>query len=92
MCYTIFKYKNDGFDIIRMSLDTDEKRLRDYLKGNDIAWRQAFSGKGWQSPVSQQYSIRGIPAPWRIAKDGTLITKQARGRAFGELVTESLEA
>lgn len=38
MCYTIFKYKNDGFDIIRMSLDPDEKRLRDYLKENDIVW------------------------------------------------------
>lgn len=85
------KYKDKGFDIIGISLDTDEKRLRDYLKENDIAWRQVFSGKGWQSPVSQQYGIRGIPAPWLIAKDGTLITKQARGRALSELVAEVLK-
>lgn len=85
------KYKDKGFDIIGISLDTDEKRLRNYLKEKNIAWRQVFSGKGWQSPVSQQYGIRGIPAPWLIGRDGTLITKQARGRALGELVTEALQ-
>jgi len=85
------KYKDEGFDIIGISLDTDEKRLRNYLKENNIAWRQVFSGKGWQSPVSQQYGIRGIPAPWLIDKNGTLISKQARGRKLGKLVTEALK-
>lgn len=85
------QYKDQGFDIIGISLDTDEKRLRNYLKENDIAWRQVFSGRGWQSPVSQQYGIRGIPAPWLIDRDGTLITKQARGRALEKLVAGALK-
>ena len=83
-------YKDEGFDIIGISLDTDETRLRNYLKENDIPWRQVFSGKGWQSPVSQQYGIRGIPAPWLIDRNGTLITKQARGRALKKLVAEAV--
>lgn len=85
------QYKDKGFDIIGISLDTDEKRLRDYLKENDIAWRQVFSGRGWQSPVSQQFGIRAIPAPWLIDRDGTLITKQARGRALEKLVAGALK-
>ncbi len=85
------RYKDEGFDIIGISLDTDEKRLRNYLEKNDIPWRQVFSGKGWQSPVSQQYGIRGIPAPWLIDRDGTLISKQARGRKLGKLVVEALK-
>ena len=85
------QYKDKGFDIIGISLDTDEKRLRDYLKENDIAWRQVFSGKGWQSPISQQYGIHGIPAPWLIDRDGALITKQARGRALEKLVAGALK-
>ena len=85
------RYKDEGFDIIGISLDTDGKRLHNYLKENDIVWRQVFSGKGWQSPVSQQYGIRGIPAPWLIDRDGTLITKQARGRKLGKLVAEALK-
>ena len=84
-------YKDEGFDIIGISLDTDEDRLRNYLKENDIPWRQVFSGKGWQSPVSRQYGIRAIPAPWLIARDGTLISHHARGRALKELVADALK-
>ena len=85
------RYKDEGFDIIGISLDTDEKRLRNYLKENNIAWRQVFSGKGWQSPISKQYGIRAIPAPWLIDKNGILISKQARGRKLGKLVVEALK-
>ena len=84
-------YKDEGFDIIGISLDNDEERLREYLKENEIPWRQVFSGKGWESPVARQYDIRGIPAPWLIDKDGTLITHQARGEALEQLVTEALK-
>ncbi|MDE0469042.1 MAG: redoxin domain-containing protein [Candidatus Poribacteria bacterium] len=84
-------YKAEGFDIIGISLDTDEDRLRDYLKENDIPWRQVFSGEGWKSPVAQQYGIRAIPAPWLIDKDGTLITHQARGDALEQLVAEAVK-
>ena len=84
-------YKDEGFDIIGISLDTDEARLRNYLKENDIPWRQIFSGKGWQSPVSQQYDIRAIPAQWLIDRDGTLISNRARGDALEQLVTDALK-
>ena len=84
-------YKDEGFDIIGISLDTDEDRLRDYLKENDIPWRQVFSGEGWKSPVAQQYGIRAIPAPWLIDKDGTLITHQARGEKLEQLVAEAVK-
>ena len=84
-------YKDEGFDIIGISLDTDEDRLRDYLKENELPWRQVFSGKGWQSPVAQQYEIRAIPAPWLIDKDGTLISHQARGEKLEQLVVEALK-
>lgn len=84
-------YKDEGFDIIGISLDTDEQRLRDYLKENKIPWRQVFSGKGWESPISRQYGIRAIPAPWLIDKDGTLITHQARGEKLERLVAEAVQ-
>ena len=84
-------YKDEGFDVIGISLDTDEDILRDYLKENEIPWRQVFSGEGWKSPVARQYHISAIPAPWLIAKDGTLITHQARGNALERLVAEAVK-
>ncbi len=84
-------YKNQGFDIIGVNLDTDETRLRNYLKENDIQWRQIFSGQKWKSPLVQQYRIRAIPAPCLIARDGTLISSKARGLKLEQLVVEALK-
>lgn len=84
-------YKEEGFDIIGISLDTDESKFREYLKENEIPWRQVFSGKGWKSPLAQQYAVRAIPAPWLIGRDGTLISNQARGEALEKLVAAALK-
>ena len=84
-------YKDEGFDVIGISLDTDEGRLRDYLKENEISWRQVFSEKGGDSPIVRQYHISSIPAPWLIDRDGTLITHRARGDALERLVAEALK-
>lgn len=71
-------YKDQGFDIIGVSLDTDETKLRNYLKEKDIPWRQIYSGLERQSPLAQQYDVRSIPARWLIDRDGTLIAHEAR--------------
>ena len=83
-------YKDQGFDIIGVSLDTDETRLRNYLRENDVPWRQIFSGQKWKSPIARQYHIHRIPAPWLIARDGTLISREARGVKLENLVAEAL--
>ena len=84
-------YKDQGFDIIGVSLDTDETRLRNYLKENNVPWRQIFSGQKWNSPLAQKYHIRSIPAPWLIARDGTLISREARGVKLESLVLKALK-
>ena len=70
-------YKDQGFDIIGVSLDTDETKLRNYLKENDIPWRQIYSGQERQSPLAQQYDVRSIPARWLIDREGKLIAHEA---------------
>ena len=75
-------YKNHGFDIIGVSLDTDETKLRNYLKENDIPWRQIYSGQERQSPLAQQSDIRSIPARWLIDRDGKLIAHEASHKWF----------
>lgn len=71
-------YKDRGFDIIGVSLDTDETKLCNYLKENNIQWRQIFSGLERQDPLVKQYDVKSIPARWLIGKDGKLIAHEAR--------------
>ena len=70
-------YKDQGFEVIGVNLDTDETKLRDYLEENRIPWRQIFTGQERQSPLAQQYDIRSIPVRWLIDRDGTLIAYES---------------
>ena len=85
-------YKDQGFDIIGVSLDDKEATLRDYIKENDIQWRQIYSGERWKDdPLAQQYNITGVPSQWLINRDGKLITHKARGEKLEQLVVEALK-
>ena len=75
-------YKDKGFDIIGVSLDTDEAKLRSYLKENNIPWRQIYSGQERQSPLAQQSDVRSIPTRWLIDRDGKLIAHEASHKWF----------
>ncbi len=84
-------YKDKGFEVIGISLDIDEAKLRDFLKENDIPWRQVFDGQGRNSAIPQQYGIRSIPSMWLIDKDGKLISNNARGEKLENMVAEALK-
>ena len=70
-------YKDQGFDVIGVNLDTDGTKLRDYLEENQIPWRQIFTGQERQSPLAQKYDIRSIPVRWLIDRDGNLIAYES---------------
>ena len=80
------KYHDKGFEIIGISLDTDEAALRKFIKENQLPWRQVFDGKWWETPLVQQYGIRGIPAQFLIGREGRVISVKARGERLGVLI------
>ena len=82
-------YKDHGFDIIGVSLDTDETKLRNYLRENAIPWRQIYSGLERQSPLAQQYDVRSIPTRWLIDRDGKLIAYEANHKLISREGRES---
>ena len=84
-------YHDKGLEIIGVSLDTDETRLRNYLNANDIQWHQIYNGEKWNSPLVKKYHIDGIPTAWLIAKDGTLISRNARGKKLEEHIVKLLK-
>jgi len=80
------KYHNKGFEIIGISLDTDEAALRKFIRENQLPWRQVFDGEGWKTPLVEKYGVRGIPAQFLIDGEGRVISVQARGERLGALI------
>ena len=67
-----------GFEIIGISMDSDKKKLEDFLAKNDMPWSQFFDGKGWKTSLAQEHGISSIPAMWLVDKQGKLVDQNAR--------------
>lgn len=88
---TYDKLHAKGFEIIGISLDSDERKLKQFIKKREMPWPQYFDGKGWKNEISTKYGIRSIPAMWLVDKDGNLADKNAR-RGLEEKVEKLLAA
>ncbi len=64
------KHHADGFEIIGISLDKDEQKLRSFLKTKEIPWAQYCDGKGWDSKLVAKYGIQAIPTTFLLDGDG----------------------
>lgn len=85
-------YKEQGFDIIGVSLDDPEEELQKYIEDHGIQWRQISSGESWRDdPLARQYDITGVPSQWLIDRDGKLISHKARGAELEPLVVKTLK-
>ena len=84
-------YKDDGFDIIGVNLDDEEVILQNYIKKNDIPWRQIFDQGAGEDSLALQYGISDIPEMWLIDREGRLITHKARGADLERLVAATVK-
>jgi thiol-disulfide isomerase/thioredoxin len=71
------KYKDQGFEIVGVSLDNPEekgglKSLKDFVAKNDMPWPQYYQGNGWDSTFSSGWGIMSIPNVFLVDKEGIL--------------------
>jgi peroxiredoxin len=66
------QFHDQGFDIIGISLDSQQKHVEDFIAAQDIKWNMAFSGKAWADETARQYNVNLIPSYWLIDKNGVL--------------------
>jgi len=85
------KYHKDGFEIIGISLDKDQKKLETFIKDKQMTWPQFFDGKGWQNELGQKYGVNSIPATYLLDREGVIIGQDLRGEKLTEAVGKALE-
>lgn len=87
---TYEKNHDKGFEIIGVSLDQDQDRLKSFTKDRNMTWQQYFDGKGWSNKLAQKYGIQSIPATFLLDGEGKIIGRDLRGEALDEAVTKAL--
>ncbi len=88
---TYKKYHQYGFEIVGISLDTDQAALDKYTKDMEMTWVQYFDGKRWENIISTYYGVKGIPAMFLIDKNGVIRGEKLRGKALPATVEKLLK-
>lgn len=86
------KHHAKGFEIIGISLDSDQKKLETFVKQKHMTWPQYFDGQGWQNKLAQQYGVNSIPATYLVDRQGNIIASGLRGENLETAIAAALAA
>jgi thiol-disulfide isomerase/thioredoxin len=64
------KYRDQGFEVLGVSLDSDENTVQNYIGEYNMPWPEYFDGRGEQNAVAQSMRVKTIPTVWIVGKDG----------------------
>ena len=83
-------YKNEGFDIIGVSLDRTKEQWEQAIEDDNLLWTQVSNLNFWNDPIARRYSIRAIPQSYLINNKGVVIGKNLRGNDLEESIKFAL--
>lgn len=84
------KYKDQGFDILSVSLDVNKARWKKAIDKDGLNWRHMSDLGGWESIANWLYDINSIPASFLIDKNGIVLGTNLRGSRLGNKLEELL--
>jgi len=76
------KYKDKGFEILGVSLDSDKQKWLKAVSDDGLTWTQLSDLKGWQNQVAKQYEVSGVPFNLLVDPAGVIVAKELRGEAL----------
>ncbi len=78
---TYQKFKDKGFKIVSVSLDSDKKKWKDAIAKDNLIWPYHVSNLGgWKSNVGKLYGVSSIPFTVLIDEEGKIIKTNLRGK------------
>jgi thiol-disulfide isomerase/thioredoxin len=81
------KFHGKGFEIVSVSLDSDEKQLKEYLKQQELPWKNLYTGLEWKDPTALIYRINSIPSSWLVDKKGILRSFDIKGKELRDAIS-----
>jgi thiol-disulfide isomerase/thioredoxin len=80
---TYEKYKNDGFTVMSVSLDTDKDKWMAAIKNDNLTWPNHVSDlAGWSCKVGKKYGVSSVPFTVLIDQEGKIIRTNLRGETL----------
>ena len=91
---TYNKYKDQGLNIISVSLDRPGQKDR-WIKAieedNLEQWSHVSNLKFWNDPIAKKYKVTAIPATFVLDENGVIVAKNLRGDALANKIGELID-
>jgi thiol-disulfide isomerase/thioredoxin len=88
---TYKEYKDKGFTVYSVSLDTDKNKWVQAIEADNLIWPNHVSDlKGWQSEAAAKYKVNSIPATFLLDQKGNIIDQNLRGGQLEQKLQEIL--
>jgi peroxiredoxin len=84
------KYKNKGFTVFGVSLDTDKGKWLQAIAKDGLTWPHVSDLVGWDNAAAKQYGVMSIPANFLLDKEGVIIATGLRGEDLEKKLEEVL--
>jgi peroxiredoxin len=84
------KYKEKGFDIFGVSLDSKKEAWVKAIEKDNLNWTQVSDLKFWDSEPAKLYGIRGIPGNVLLDKSGKIVARNIHGEELEKKLEELL--
>ena len=79
------KFHSQGFDVVGISFDTDEKTLANFVQKRDLPWPQYIGGHNPQNKFGAEFVIEELPTLWLVDKKGNLRETDANDELPGKI-------
>ena len=84
------EYKNKGFEIVGISLDSTTEKWMDGIKELGITWPQLSDLKDWDNEGVGLYGVSSIPETILVGADGNIIAKKLNSKDLKKKLDELL--
>ncbi|KAB5484489.1 TlpA disulfide reductase family protein [Flagellimonas hadalis] len=81
-------YSDKGFEILGVSLDSDEKKWKKAIEQDGLLWKNVSDLKGNDNEAAMIYGVRDIPDNFLIDENGTVIAQFIRGEKLEKKLKE----
>ena len=86
------KYRDKGFEVFQVSLDQSRTSWERAIKEDGLPWINVSDLKFWDSEAVSLYGVETIPANFLIDREGSIITKNLKGDALDQRLSELFTA
>ncbi len=85
------RYKNDGFDIISISLDSNPEKWKEAIILDKLEWTHVSNLEGWNDKIAKLYNVTAVPSSFLVDCKGKIIATNLRGDNLEKVVSDIID-